>query len=30
MLSKQPINAIAVFDTKKIKGLVYFKEDLHP
>jgi len=28
MSSKQPISAIAVFDTKKIKGIVYFKEDL--
>jgi len=28
MTSKTPIKAIAVFDTKKIKGLVYFTEDL--
>ena len=28
MSSKKPISAIAVFDTKKIKGIVYFKEDL--
>jgi Cu-Zn family superoxide dismutase len=28
MASKTPIKAIAVFDTKKIKGLVYFTEDL--
>jgi Cu-Zn family superoxide dismutase len=28
MSSKQPISAIAVFDTKKIKGIVFFKEDL--
>jgi Cu-Zn family superoxide dismutase len=27
-MSKQPIKAIAVFDTKKIKGIVYFTEDL--
>jgi Cu-Zn family superoxide dismutase len=29
MTSKTPIKAIAVFDTKKIKGLVYFTEDLN-
>lgn len=28
MASKTPIKAIAVFDSKKIKGLVYFTEDL--
>jgi Cu-Zn family superoxide dismutase len=28
MTSKTPIKAIAVFDTKKIKGTVYFTEDL--
>jgi len=28
MTSKQPIKAIAVFNTKKIKGIVYFTEDL--
>lgn len=27
-MSKSPIKAIAVFDGKKIKGLVYFTEDL--
>jgi len=27
-MSKQPIKAIAVFDTNKIKGIVYFTEDL--
>jgi Cu-Zn family superoxide dismutase len=28
MASKKPIRAIAVFDTKKIKGMVYFTENL--
>jgi Cu-Zn family superoxide dismutase len=28
MSTKTPISAIAVFDTKKIKGVVYFEEDL--
>lgn len=28
MSSNTPIKAVAVFDTKKIKGLVYFTEDL--
>jgi Cu-Zn family superoxide dismutase len=28
MSTKTPIRAIAVFDTKKIKGVVYFEEDL--
>ena len=28
MSAKTPISAIAVFDTKKIKGVVYFEEDL--
>lgn len=28
MTTKEQIKAIAVFDTKKIKGLVYFTEDL--
>jgi Cu-Zn family superoxide dismutase len=28
MISKKPVRAIAVFDTKKIKGIVYFTEDL--
>jgi len=28
MSTKKPIQAIACFDTKKIKGLVYFTEDL--
>jgi Cu-Zn family superoxide dismutase len=27
-MSKIPVKAIAVFDTKKIKGIVYFTEDL--
>ena len=27
-MSIKPITAIAVFDTKKIKGTVYFSEDL--
>lgn len=28
MVSKKPIQAIAVFDNKKIKGIVYFTENL--
>ena len=27
--NNKPIKAIAVFDTKKIKGIVYFTEDLN-